>query len=85
MTAPNETRTYMPSRIYGPFLAVMLFAGVALAQTPPVPGPQAPLAPQPAGETASGFERIVLTAGRSTVLATDFDITRIAVDRKSVV
>ena len=31
-----------------------------------------------------GFERVVLTAGRSTVLATDFDITRIAVTNPAV-
>jgi len=31
-----------------------------------------------------GYERIVLTAGRSTVMATDFDITRIAVTNPAV-
>lgn len=34
--------------------------------------------------TTAGTERIVLTAGRSTVLATDFDITRIAVTNPEV-
>ena len=34
--------------------------------------------------TASGFERVVLTAGRSTVLSTPFDITRIAVTNPAV-
>ena len=32
----------------------------------------------------SGFERVVLTAGRSTVLDTPFDITRIAVTNPAV-
>ena len=45
----------------------------------------APLAAQggdvPAAQAtdASGFARVVLTAGRSTVLVTPFDVTRIAV------
>ena len=34
--------------------------------------------------TASGFERVVLTAGRSTVLSTTFDVTRIAVTNPAV-
>ena len=86
MTAPSEARTYIPSGVCGLFLALFLAAGVALAQTPPVPPAQAPAAP-PAPASASpapGFERIVLTAGRSTVLATDFDITRIAVTNPAV-
>ena len=33
---------------------------------------------------ASGFERVVLTAGRSTVLNTPFDVTRIAVTNPAV-
>ncbi len=33
---------------------------------------------------SSGFERVVLTAGRSTVLSTTFDITRIAVTNPAV-
>ena len=37
----------------------------------------------PATDT-SGFERVVLTAGRSTVLSTPFDITRIAVTNPAV-
>ena len=32
----------------------------------------------------SGFERVVLTAGRSTVLNTPFDVTRIAVTNPAV-
>jgi pilus assembly protein CpaC len=59
----------------------LLMAGVpAFGQTPPVP-------PQPAGRTPSDApraEEIRLTAGRSMVLATDFDITRIAITNPAV-
>lgn len=77
----------MVSKICALFLALILVAGVAGAQTAPVPQPaQVPAAaPAPARpDSASGFERIVLTAGRSTVLSTDFDITRIAVTNPEV-
>jgi pilus assembly protein CpaC len=59
---------------------LLLVAGVARAQTPPVPAqePPAPVAP------AAGFERVILSAGRSTVLTVDFDITRIAVTNPAV-
>ena len=57
---------------------LLLAPGVVQAQTPPVPLPAASAAP------AAGFERVILTAGRSTVLATDFDITRIAVTNPAV-
>ena len=51
-------------------------APAAQAPAPQAPAPQAPAAQnQPAGE----FPKVNLTAGRSTVLATDFDITRVAV------
>ena len=54
-------------------LAAMCLAGdVARAQTPPAAVP------------APAFDRVVLAAGRSTVLATDFDITRIAVTNPAV-
>ena len=63
--------------------ALLLLAGVAGAQTPPVtPPPSAPSGQAPA--SSPGFERIVLTAGRSTVLATEFDITRIAITNPAV-
>ena len=63
--------------------ALLLLAGVAGAQTPPVtPPPAAPSGQAPA--PSPGFERVVLTAGRSTVLATDFDITRIAITNPAV-
>ena len=41
-------------------------------------------APANQAKDNGGFERIVLTAGRSTVLSTTFDITRIAVTNASI-
>jgi pilus assembly protein CpaC len=76
----------MAHKICGVFLALTLVAGVALGQTPAVPATQVPAAtPMPAPAAPSpAYERIILTAGRSTVLATDFDITRIAVTNPAV-
>ncbi|MGD9904758.1 MAG: type II and III secretion system protein family protein [Vicinamibacterales bacterium] len=48
--------------------------GLSAAQAPQPPAP-------PAGDAA---ERVVLTAGRSTVLLTEFDITRIAVTNPAI-
>jgi pilus assembly protein CpaC len=52
----------------------------------PSPAASSPAAPAPAAQAtdASGFERVVLTAGRSTVLTTPFDVTRIAVTNPAV-
>jgi len=68
------------------FTTLLLVTGVVQAQTPPVSPAQAPAPPSTpaAAAPAPGFERIVLTAGRSTVLASDFDITRIAVTNPAV-
>jgi pilus assembly protein CpaC len=41
-------------------------------------------APTATATDSSGFERVLLTAGRSTVLSTTFDITRIAVTNPAV-
>jgi len=69
------------TRTVGLFVVLTLFGVPALAQTPPpAPPPTAPAAVVP----SSGFERIMLTAGRSTVLPTAFDITRIAVTNPAV-
>jgi pilus assembly protein CpaC len=73
----------MSHKICGLLTPLLLVVGLAQAQTPPVSPTQAPPAPAPS-EPAAGYERIVLTAGRSTVLATDFDITRIAVTNPAV-
>jgi pilus assembly protein CpaC len=52
--------------------------GAAAAPMAAPPAPQPALAPQPS------YERVPLTAGRSTVLSVDFDITRIAVTNPAV-
>ncbi len=80
MTAPREAMTHMPHKICGLLAALLLVSGLADAQTPPV----APAAQAQAPAPADGFERVVLTAGRSTVLPTDFDITRIAITNPAV-
>jgi pilus assembly protein CpaC len=77
MTAPREALTHMSHKICGLLTLLLLAAGPAQAQTAPAPSSQTP-------STTEGFERVVLTAGRSTVLATDFDITRIAVTNPAV-
>jgi pilus assembly protein CpaC len=85
VTAPREAKTHMSHKSCGVFLALILAAGVARAQTPPA-ATQTP--PVPSGGTpaapASAYERIVVTAGRSTVLATEFDITRIAITNPAI-
>jgi pilus assembly protein CpaC len=61
-------------------LSVVLIAGGVSAT-----GAQAPVPRQtPTPRDESGIQKIELTAGRSTVLATDFDITRIAVTNPAV-
>jgi pilus assembly protein CpaC len=67
-------------------LAIVASATIAGAQPPAEPAGS----PQPAGpaptrrSTESGFEQIFLTAGRSTVLITPYDVTRIAVTNPQV-
>jgi len=53
-------------------------SGAAQQVQPPPPAPTAPAAAQ-APPRQPGVERVPLTAGRSTVVPTDFDITRIAI------
>jgi pilus assembly protein CpaC len=61
-------------------LSMMLIAGGVAAT-----GAQAPVPPQtPTSRDEPGIRKIELTAGRSTVLATDFDIVRIAVTNPAV-
>lgn len=61
-------------------------AQAAPAQAVSQPAASQPAAPAPAAQAtdASGFERVILTAGRSTVLTTPFDVTRIAVTNPAV-
>jgi pilus assembly protein CpaC len=70
----------MSPKICGILALLLLAAGLAHAQTPPVA--PVPSAQAPAAE--AGFERLLLTAGRSMVLPTGFDITRIAVTNPAV-
>jgi pilus assembly protein CpaC len=66
-------------------VAAWLFsAGSGAAQTQATPPAQAPAVTPPVAQATGGFERIVLTAGRSTVLPTEFDITRIAITNPGV-
>ena len=46
--------------------------------------PQAPAAPPPAQAAKSEYPKVALTAGRSTVLPTDFNISRIAITNPAV-
>jgi pilus assembly protein CpaC len=75
----------MSHRIICGLLGVLLLvAGVAQAQVPPAPPAQPAVAAAQVQAPPAGFERVVITAGRSTVLATDFDITRIAVTNPAI-
>jgi pilus assembly protein CpaC len=65
-------------------MLLLLVGGAAHAQVTAVP-PSAPAtAAGPVQAPPAEFERVIITAGRSTVLATDFDITRIAVTNPAV-
>ncbi len=84
--------------ILGTTAALILSTGVTHAQELPAPRPQqTPLAQadpaqpttQAAGETPQGqpateYPKIQITAGKSTVLTTQFDVTRIAVTNPAV-
>jgi pilus assembly protein CpaC len=74
------------------FGAALLGAPLRAQQPPPAPsdGQQQPATPPPPAVSGSAaappqvFERVPLTAGRSTVLTTDFDIVRIAVTNPAI-
>ena len=58
--------------------------GVQVAPVP-VQQPPAPVqAPTPPASRPSEYQKVLLTAGRSTVLPTDFDITRIAITNPAI-
>lgn len=59
-------------------------AGISGAQTTPVTNQATAVSPQAAVPTSGSDMAVNLTAGRSTVLTTDFDITRIAVTNPAV-
>ena len=61
-------------------------AAILLLLTPSLQAAQgqAPAAPATAQEAAESFPKVRVTAGRSTVVPTDFDVTRIAVTNPAV-
>ncbi len=72
------------SRLLGLGVLALMLAGAApRAQQPAAPSPQASQ-PLPAPAPAVDYPKIMLTAGRSTVLTTDFDITRLAITNPAV-
>ena len=86
MTASKST-TRRRART-GATLLTLLMAGQChlpmSAQQPPAPVPPAG-APQPAAPSARPqFERVPVTAGRSTIVTTDFAVTRIAITNPEV-
>ncbi|HMF93571.1 MAG TPA: type II and III secretion system protein family protein [Vicinamibacterales bacterium] len=75
--------SYSNLRLAGVAVLVALCASPMAAQQGE-PGPRVVAAPAAEATDSSGFERVLLTAGRSTVVATAFDITRIAVTNPAV-
>jgi pilus assembly protein CpaC len=72
------------SRLLGLSVLALMLAGAApRAQQPAAPPTQASQ-PLPAPAPAVDYPKISLTAGRSTVLTTDFDITRLAITNPAV-
>ena len=69
-----------------PFRVWPLGAALVCLMVSPIAAQNAaqPAAPAAQATDTSGFERVVLTAGRSTVLNTPFDVTRIAVTNPAV-
>ena len=68
-------------------LAVCLLVHGSASALPQAPAPQTPAnvaRPQVPPQLPGQVERVVLTAGRSTVLRTDFEIVRIAVTNPAV-
>jgi len=66
-------------------IGLAIGAALPLMAQAPVQPPAAPAArPQPPQQLPGQVERVVLTAGRSTVIRTDFEIVRIAVTNPAV-
>ena len=63
--------------------AAMMVVGGSLSAQTPVPAPQTPAAPASAAPVGA-YSKVTLTAGRSTVLTTDFDISRIAITNPAI-
>lgn len=72
-------------RVSGASLMVALLASVApAAQAPAQPPTGSPAQVLPGPAAATDYPRIPLTAGRSTILTTDFDITRVAITNPAI-
>ena len=69
----------------GAVLALVATSGFPLAAQQPAGTPSsAPAAQLPTPAASTEFPHISLTAGRSTVLATEFDVTRIAITNPAI-
>ena len=77
MSVRHRVTSFIPRLFVGASFLCMMVSPLAAQNAAP------PAAPAQATGTA-GFERIVLTAGRSTVLNTAFDVTRIAITNPAV-
>jgi pilus assembly protein CpaC len=72
-------------RVLASTAVAVLLAGIApMAQQPAGTPSSAPRQPLPAPAAGVEFPKVQLTAGRSTVMATEFDITRIAVTNPAI-
>ena len=60
-------------------VALLLATATPRAQAPAGTPSSAPHQALPAPEAAADYPKIKITAGRSTVQSTDFDVTRIAI------
>jgi pilus assembly protein CpaC len=65
-------------------LALVVGSAAPRAQQPAAAPAEAPRQSFPAPVPETDYQKIKLTAGRSTVLATDFDITRLAITNPAV-
>lgn len=90
---PTNSKTRRPAGVSATVLTAVLVGQCHLpmsaqAQTPAGPAaqqPPAPTAPTPQPSAARPqFERVLVTAGRSTIVPTDFAITRIAITNPDI-
>ncbi len=65
-------------------MAGLLASGTVQAQQPAGTPSAAPAQPLPAPVAAAAYPQVTLTAGRSTILTTEFDITRVAITNPAI-
>jgi pilus assembly protein CpaC len=75
-----KTRVF---RLLGLSVMALMLAGAAPFAQQPAPAP-AQNSQEPSASPAAEYPKVVLTAGRSRVLSTDFDITRLAITNPAV-